>query len=167
MPPKAMDPWARISRKLAISGGPESCWEWQGYRTPLGYGLTHLCADGKRKTVSVHRTVYALLTGRELTRDVHLLHQCDNPPCCNPAHLREGDHLQNMAERKTRGAGYPSGLDNHKSTDVSAEVVAAIRAEYRWHTQGRGTPALAAKYGLGRSVVDRIVNRTGRWAESA
>lgn len=153
----------RILQFVDRSGGLDDCWEWQRYRTPLGYGLTHV----DRKTVSVHRTIYKHLTGEALTRDVHLLHQCDNPPCCNPRHLRPGDHLQNMADRKNRGAGYPKGLDNHKAYEVSDAVVQAIRAEYKWHTQGRGAPALAAKYGIGRAVVVAIVNRTGRWAEAS
>ena len=153
----------RILRNVDTSGGPDACWEWQRYRTPLGYGLTSV----QKKTVSVHRTVYAHLTGEELTRDVHLLHQCDNPPCCNPRHLKPGDHLQNMADRKNRGAGYPSGLDNHRAVrHLADDDVAEIRATYKWHTKGRGAPALGAKYGVSRSVIEDIVNRAGRWAES-
>lgn len=69
-----------------------------------------------------------------------------------------------MYERKTRGAGYPSGLDNHRAVDVPDDVVTAIRTEYRWHTPGRGAPALAAKYGLSRTLVEHIAQRKGRWA---
>lgn len=155
----------RLLRRLDRSGGPDSCWTWTGYRNPSGYGLTHAPIGGRKKTVIAHRAVYQLTTGRTLTSDVHLLHQCDNPPCCNPAHLREGDHLQNMADRKNRGAGYPTGLDNHRAIDVPPEIVEAIRAEYRWHVPGRGAPSLAAKYGMSRTLVDHIARRKGRWAE--
>ena len=33
----------------------------------------------------------------------HALHACDNPPCCNPAHLKRGTHKQNMEEAAARG----------------------------------------------------------------
>lgn len=32
-----------------------------------------------------------------------VLHTCDNPPCCNPAHLYRGTALDNARDRDTRG----------------------------------------------------------------
>lgn len=167
MPPKAKPVQVRLLAKLDTTGGPDSCWEWQGCKNRHGYGLSYLMVNGKRKTITAHRAVYMVMRGVTLAPDVFLLHSCDNPPCCNPTHLRPGTHLENMHDRKTRGAGYPTGLDNHRAMPVSDETVAAVRAEYKWHTQGRGAPALAAKYGLSRAVVEHIVNRIGRWKESA
>jgi hypothetical protein len=153
-------PLELLMRKLDTSGGLDSCWEWQGWRSELGYGSARVVENGRQRTRPAHRAVYQLTLGVQLPPEVFLLHQCDNPPCCNPAHLRPGTHLENMADRKTRGAGY-----YQRSPKVSDEVVAAIRADYKWHTHGRGVPTIAAKHGLSIRTVRQIVNRTGRWAD--
>jgi hypothetical protein len=39
---------------------------------------------------------------------VSVLHLCDNPPCCNPAHLHLGDQKINADERHARGRAWQS-----------------------------------------------------------
>lgn len=34
---------------------------------------------------------------------MHVLHSCDNPPCCNPAHLFLGTNADNTADRHAKG----------------------------------------------------------------
>lgn len=74
------------------------CWEWQGATNGHGYG--QLGYNGKRTTA--HRLSYELSNG-EIPAGVLVRHTCDNPPCCNPAHLILGTHLDNAADRVARG----------------------------------------------------------------
>ena len=52
-----------------------------------------------------HCAAYALAYG--LTTDemqgVNVLHTCDNPPCCEPAHLWIGTHQDNQADKVAKG----------------------------------------------------------------
>lgn len=71
--------WAKVER----SGGPDSCWEWQGARD-LGYGV--LRRNGVKQ--QAHRYAFTL-AGEELDPDLHLIHTCRTRACVNPAHLIE------------------------------------------------------------------------------
>jgi hypothetical protein len=60
---------------------------------------------------SAHRAAFAMAHGYIPTPSC--LHSCDNPPCVNVAHLREGTHADNMADRKAKGRY--NGGDQHWS----------------------------------------------------
>lgn len=49
-----------------------------------------------------HRRAFELTHG-PLEAGVHVLHACDNPPCCNPAHLFPGDQTLNMRDMVAKG----------------------------------------------------------------
>ncbi len=83
-----------------VDGG---CHEWQKARNRHGYGI--VVEPGTRRTLLAHRVAFALCHEREPRLGV--LHLCHNPPCCNPAHLHEGDQKQNA--RDTIEAGRPIG----------------------------------------------------------
>ena len=74
------------------------------------------------------------------------LHTCDNPPCCNPAHLFLGDDVDNVADREAKGRGRASfGVDHYmhrcpslirrgvdaSQAKLSEEDVRSIRADER------------------------------------
>ena len=75
------------------------CWEWNHGRTSHGYGLALL--DGRR--VMIHRVVWFILKGSYPPREVLSCHSCDNPPCCNPDHLFQGDYSDNMRDCVDKG----------------------------------------------------------------
>lgn len=83
--------WSRIKR-----GEPSACWPWQGARNAAGYG--HVSWHGR--TVSSHRIVFFLAHGHwpNVAR-----HSCDEPSCCNPEHIVDGTHQDNVADCVTRG----------------------------------------------------------------
>lgn len=122
--------WSRVDK----SGGPNSCWEWTGFRNRDGYG--HVTVDGKQNQ-RAHRAIYRDFYG-ELSDDVVVRHTCDNPPCCNPAHLLAGTQVENMADIVERGR-WP-----RRWTDDQLE---AVRVDTR---PGR---VVAAEYGMSQSYV--------------
>lgn len=83
--------WSRVDR----SG---DCWLWTASKTARGYGK--LRVDGKQ--AYAHRVAYELTNGA-IPDGLVICHHCDNPPCCNPAHLFMGTQGDNMRDRDAKG----------------------------------------------------------------
>jgi len=75
--------WSRVVRS-------EGCWEWTGANV-RGYGQISV---GGRRRVYAHRASFELAHG-PVPANKMVLHRCDNPPCCNPAHLYAGTAQDN------------------------------------------------------------------------
>lgn len=84
--------WARVDQ----SGGPDACWPWTGGGLDEGYG--RLSWEGHLELA--HRIAYMLTYGPP---ENDVLHDCDNPPCCNPTHLYDGTSSDNARDRCGRG----------------------------------------------------------------
>lgn len=92
--------WDRVDR----SGGADACWPWLGCRNPLGYGVVRTSSFGERtRNYLAHHMALCLVLKRPLRPGYDGCHRCDNPPCCNPAHLWEGTHKENMQDAARKG----------------------------------------------------------------
>lgn len=69
------------------------CWIWKGTKRNSRY--KRIMFD--RKAISAHRLSFLFLK-REFLGENHVLHDCDNPPCFNPAHLHAGTLKMNSQE---------------------------------------------------------------------
>ena len=106
------------------------CWEWRGTRNDQGYGLItapRLNLDGAR----VHRLMYELHVGP--LGDLQGCHRCDNPPCCNPAHIFPGTGADNMADMVAKGRHRHQGrTECPNGHDVTTEgATRVVRREGR------------------------------------
>lgn len=78
---------------------PSGCWEIDGARNKMwgnpdeGYGAMSF----RGKSWIAHRLSYFLHKG-PITKGMDVRHTCDNPPCCNPAHLVLGTRQQNIRD---------------------------------------------------------------------
>ncbi len=95
--------WELVERR-----GKDECWPWTASSNPKGYGQFNIgrarAATQKRKGLCHHANRVAFeLTFGEIPGDLDVLHSCDNPPCCNPAHLFLGTNADNMRDKHAKG----------------------------------------------------------------
>ena len=82
-------------RVVAVESG---CWEWTGGKSSKGYGRANVAG----KLEHPHRLSarhFGILTNESLM----VCHACDNPPCCNPAHLFQCTRSENMKDAARKG----------------------------------------------------------------
>lgn len=122
---------ARVEAKVQ-RGAPDECWPYTGARDVAGYGAVVL-SPGSRRRTKAHRVVLQASLGRPIRRGMLACHRCDNPPCCNPAHLYEGTAKDNARDAVERGRNaHPLGS---RRPDVRARLI-------RRYTIDRGEPLL-------------------------
>lgn len=86
--------WAKVDQR-----GPDECWPWMASTNADGYGKFKI--DGTVQNAS--RVALEIHTGALLPHDQVGMHSCDNPPCCNPAHLSAGTQADNLADMVAKG----------------------------------------------------------------
>lgn len=142
----------RFLEKVAMRG-PDECWEWQGERLPSGYGRMSLGSKQDGRELA-HRPAYMFAYG-PIPDGLFVLHDCDNPPCCNPTHLFSGTHTDNMRDKIAKGRA-----NNQTTRKLSDADILSIRE--RWSTGGVTQPELAAEYGVSQSLIHLVVSRKHR-----
>ncbi len=116
--------WSRVA-----VAGPDECWVFlRKDRTPhWSYGEYWSPTFGSMRATRMA----LLLESRPIpaTPGVKwvVMHTCDNPPCCNPAHLRVGTQSDNMRDKCAKG--------RHRSGHERDRIVRRLRA--------RNSPRLA------------------------
>ena len=139
----------RFWEKVRI-GWPDDCWEWQAGTNGEGYGKF----DANGRTLRAHR--YALLAAHgRLDDERHVLHSCDNPPCCNPRHLRLGTDADNKADKMARERQAKGG--GHGLAKLTEDDVRVIR---NLLSRGVRQREIAATYGVARQQIYKI--KTGK-----
>ncbi|MEU4224350.1 HNH endonuclease [Nonomuraea sp. NPDC026600] len=98
-----------IARFHAKVQRQEGCWVWPGEIGNTGYGIFRIYRSGKTKKLFAHRVAHFLASGEDITNLV-VRHDCDNPPCCNPSHLRSGTQADNMRDSIERKRANLAGL---------------------------------------------------------
>jgi len=148
--------WPKVDKSM----GPDNCWPWIGDKWKSGYGRFFLhkksARNPSRKVVAAHRQSYALTHG-PIPAGFHVLHRCDNPPCCNPSHLFLGTDADNVADCIKKGRRANQGGETNGRTTLRNSDILEIRREL---TLGVSVKVLSQKYGLCLSSIYNI--RHGR-----
>lgn len=123
------------------------CWEWQGAKNARGYGVIR--CEGR--TVLAHRFAWMIANG---AASACVLHRCDNPSCCNPAHLFLGTRADNVRDMDSKGRR-KTPLGSRRGTAKLTEAQAlAIREQA---AQGVPRKLLAERFGVHYSTVRSVV----------
>lgn len=131
------------------------CWEWARWRDKDGYGRT-TTPDGV--TWCAHRLAYTAFVG-EIPKRKLVLHRCDNPPCCNPAHLFIGTTTDNNRDTVTKNRHDSKPGERSNFAKLREHQVNEIRQRV---LNGETQRSLCRKYGVSPGAISMIVNRK-RW----
>ena len=85
----------RILSRCVNEDGPLStpCLVWKGGHTRMRYAAITFRGERQR----LHRIMYEFANG-PIPPDLHVLHKCDRPLCCNPEHLFLGRAMDNYSK---------------------------------------------------------------------
>jgi hypothetical protein len=158
--------WEKVDR----SAGPGACWPWRARVDQDGYG--HFTVSSARRSAGAHRVAYELCVG-EIPDGMCVCHACDNPACCNPAHLFVGTNVDNVTDRQTKGrsaSGDANGARAHpervrrgediNTAKLTCDNVREIRSAY--YLSHDTLVKLAQAYGITHQNVSGIV-RGEKW----
>jgi hypothetical protein len=158
----------RFWNKVNTTQGPEACWPWKRGADKDGYGKFQFTHNHKQLHIRAHR--FALVVSTGVVGDV-AMHSCDNPPCCNPAHLLWGDLATNRKDcvekgRQAKGESqwthvHPELIkhgEKHPNAKLTDDQVRTIRREHR-PGKGGGTFRLARQFGVSPALIWAVAKR--------
>lgn len=152
--------WSRVDR----AGGANACWAWMKGRNGDGYGQVTFAY----RNFLAHRIAHGLTYGPPPPDKPLVLHSCDNPGCCNPAHLFLGTHADNTADKTAKGRqatgdrhgsrlhpesrayGARHGRAKLTETDIPAIRAALARRE--------GYRSIARRFGVSHPAIRNVEN---------
>lgn len=152
-------------------GDPADCWEWQGCHLTkttrsLPYGQFYI---SKTKKLRAHRAAYMLSKKTDPGASL-VCHSCDNPKCCNPAHLWLGTPADNNADRAKKGRSAKAEHltsehrsqkgESHGCAKLTTDEALRIRILY---DEGANLGDLAAMFSVSKTTICKIGKRR-TWA---
>ncbi len=135
------------------------CWRWKACKN---YGYGQLSINGGK--VKAHRFSYEYY--HPMTKPLSetgfcVCHKCDNPECCNPAHLFVGTHLENNRDKKAKGRCYRPTGEKHPLAKLTENQVMTIA--HRYKNEKITQIQLAREYNISTVQIYRIVKGL-RWS---
>jgi hypothetical protein len=129
----------------------EECWLWTATLNRWGYGQ---CRWNGRN-VNASRAAFESMYG-EVADGLVVCHRCDNPACCNPAHLFAATQAENLADCRAKGRQrYKTGETHHRATaKLTPERVLEARALFQ---SGVSQSEIGRQWGLHSSVISRAI----------
>lgn len=141
----------KVSRSNAAN-----CWPLTGYKTRFGHG--QVGAGGT--LFYTHRVAWEMANG-PIGEGMCICHKCDNPACCNPAHLFVGTQADNVrdchSKRRTvhfvAPNSFPSGERSHLAkitNDQARSIIDRVNA-------GERRALVASEFGITVSSISKML----------
>lgn len=153
---KIGSPQERFWKKVDIRGANE-CWPWiaavRNHRD--GYGAFWL--DGRHQPAN---RVALLFSGVDVPYGMVACHRCDNPGCCNPAHIFVGtrkDNNDDKLAKKRQAAGSSHGMS--KLTQQQVDEIRSHRPPGVKRLPHGIAEHLAARYGVTKQYISELFTR--------
>jgi hypothetical protein len=173
--------WTRLDKNGPVHPyRPElgRCWEFVGSRKSAEFPYGQIGVNGRPR--GAHRVAWELTNG-PIPPGLSVLHSCDNPPCCNPAHLFLGTDAVNAWDKVAKGRAptgdaHPNRMhpermsrgDAHYTRRrpdwVRRKVPVAQHPVIVWRYVFGGVTqlALAAEYGVTPTRISQIIKAAHR-----
>ena len=140
--------WRHVDR----SPGEGECWPWTGYLTNKGYGRLLRRVDGKPKRFFAHVVAFGLSHGY-VPVGRFILHRCNNPPCCNPAHLYPGTIKENHDDMDRAGRRVDNSGERNGQHRLTERDVVEIKRLISMRVSRR---SIASRFGVSQNTIDLI-----------
>lgn len=145
--------WEKVERKTN-----DECWLWTGAVSSHGYGTV-----GWDGAMCLAHRVAAFLSGKlatpfwvpSRTDKTLVLHHCDNPLCCNPAHLFTGNFADNSHDCLTKHRHRTACGERHHSAKLNPQLVKEIRDQFAYEYASLAD--LARKHGVSNTAIAKVV----------
>jgi len=143
----------RFFCKVEIGENENDCWRWLASKKKLGYGEFNF----KNKKILAHRFSYEYHNNCQIKDKMLILHNCDNPECTNPKHLREGTHKENNKDMMLRNRQHNCKGEECYLSKLTEQQVIEIRSRYA--NEDTSKRKLAKEYNVSAFAIGSIINR--------
>lgn len=142
--------WSKVDIR-----GPDECWIWKaaprGKKPGQQYGAFWL----DRRHQPANKIAWELVNG-PMAEGMFACHRCDNPACCNPAHIFPGTNQENTADKVAKGRQVKGArVHTAKITEKDVLNIRSMRPPGRRAPNGL-PEAIAAQYGITKQYVSEI-----------
>jgi len=120
------------------------CWEYEGQGVSYARFM-----NANDQLEYAHRVSWRLFRGA-IPAGMFVLHECDNPKCCNPMHLFLGTQADNMRDKCLKGRQAKGA--SHGRSKLTEQDVIDIRASNDKQV------TLAERYGVSQQLISFIQN---------
>lgn len=144
--------WSKVKK-----ASQSECWSWiAAIRNPRdGYGAFWL--EGKHQPAN--RVAWQLTHG-PIAHGLYVCHKCDNPRCCNPAHLFLGTHKDNNNDKVAkRRHCFGARTGTAKLSEAQAKEIKNLKPKGRAPSGYRRD--VAKRFGVSTATITDVWSR--RW----
>jgi len=146
--------WSKVAK-----ASEDECWIWQASFETTGYGQMVIRVPDRQFHFSSHKLAWVIHHQRDVPDGLMVLHSCiDTRSCCNPNHLRPGDHFDNAQDAVNQGRHY-SNPNGERAANVKLVNESVLKMRELYATGEYTNQALAGMFGVCDTRVWEIVTR--------